>query len=165
MTHMNHLQTSLTYWTGLHISFYFTLSYLTTLSKLGLFIPKDFGTIIIILHGVLHKAEAVHITNKGVAIGPQEVEPTHGLLQEEAEDLGFRHTGRKQWGTAATLAVGHTLPSPALLMLQPSLHTMPTSQAWNKCEDMSLVIYTFTAVPKALTTSPQMKPSGPIPEL
>lgn len=60
------------------------MSYLTTLSKLGLFIPKDFGTVIIILHGVLHKAEAVHITNKRVAIGPQEVEPTHGLLQEEA---------------------------------------------------------------------------------
>lgn len=125
MTHMNHLQTALTYWPGLQISFHFAVSYLTTLSKLGLLIPKDFGTVIIILHGVLHKAEAVHITNKRVAVGPQEVEATHGLLQEEAEDKGLGHTGRKQWGTAATLPAGHTqtqptLPSSALLMLQPS---------------------------------------------
>lgn len=106
------------------------MSYLTTLSKLRLLIPKDFGTVIIILHGVLHEAEAVHITNKGVAVGPQEVEPTHGLLQEEAEDRGLGHTGRKQWGTAATLPAGHSqtqpaVPSSALLVLQPSSSPCP----------------------------------------
>lgn len=80
------------------ISFYFAVSYLTTLSKLRLFIPEDFGTVIIILHGVLHKAEAVHITNKRVAVGPQKVEPAHSLLQEEAEDMGPGHTVRRRGG-------------------------------------------------------------------
>lgn len=59
---------------------------------LPFYIPKDFGTVIIILHRVLHKTEAVHITNKRVAICPQEVKPTHCLLHEETQDTGFIST-------------------------------------------------------------------------
>ena len=56
------------------------------------YVPEDFGTVIIILHRVLHKTEAVHITNKRVAICPQEVKPTHSLLHEETQDMGFVST-------------------------------------------------------------------------
>lgn len=43
-------------------------------------VPEDLGTVIVVLHGVLHKAEAVDVTHVGVSIGPEEVEATDGLL-------------------------------------------------------------------------------------
>lgn len=43
-------------------------------------LPQNFGTVIIVLHGVFDKAEAVDVTDEGVAIGSQEVKATHGLL-------------------------------------------------------------------------------------
>lgn len=45
-----------------------------------LHLPQNFGTVVIVLHGVLHKAETVDVTNVGVAVGPQQVEAAHGLL-------------------------------------------------------------------------------------
>lgn len=134
-------------------TFHFTLPWVTlTLSKLRLFIPKDFGTVIIILHGVLHKAEAVHITNKGVAVGPQEVKPTHSLLQEEAEDMGLRHTGRKQWGTAVTLPAGNTQSQPTLpcwCYSHPPLHAHLTSleQVWRHAISQTFTPYCWTKGP------------------
>lgn len=46
----------------------------------GLHLPQNFGTIIIVLHGVLYKAEAINVTNKRVAICSEEVKTTHCLL-------------------------------------------------------------------------------------
>lgn len=47
---------------------------------MGFHLPQNFGTVIIVLHGVFDKAEAVDITDEGVAVGSQEVEATHSLL-------------------------------------------------------------------------------------
>lgn len=46
----------------------------------GVHLPQNFGTVVIVLHGVLDEAEAVDVTHEGVAVGTQEVEATHGLL-------------------------------------------------------------------------------------
>lgn len=46
----------------------------------GFHLPQNFGTVIIVLHGVFDKAEAVDVTDEGVAVGSQEVEATHSLL-------------------------------------------------------------------------------------
>ncbi len=43
-------------------------------------LPQDFGTIIIVLHGVLYKAEAINVTNKRVTICSEEVKTTDCLL-------------------------------------------------------------------------------------
>lgn len=43
--------------------------------------PQDFGTVVVVLHGVLDKAEAVDVTNEGVAVGSQQIEATHRLLE------------------------------------------------------------------------------------
>lgn len=43
--------------------------------------PQDFGTVIVVLHGVLHKAETIHVTNIGVSVGSQQVKATHRLLK------------------------------------------------------------------------------------
>lgn len=44
------------------------------------YLPQDFGTVVVVLHGVFHKAETVDVTNVGVAVSSQEVEAAHGLL-------------------------------------------------------------------------------------
>lgn len=46
--------------------------------------PQDFGAVVIVLHGVLDKAEAVDVTNEGVAVGSQQVEAAHRLLETTA---------------------------------------------------------------------------------
>lgn len=46
----------------------------------GFHLPQNFGTVIIVLHGVFDKAEAVDVTDEGVAVGSQEVKATHSLL-------------------------------------------------------------------------------------
>lgn len=43
--------------------------------------PQDFGAVVVVLHGVLDKAEAVDVTNEGVAVGSQQVEAAHRLLE------------------------------------------------------------------------------------
>lgn len=43
-------------------------------------LPQNFGTVVVVLHGIFHKAETVDITNVGVAVSAQEVEAAHGLL-------------------------------------------------------------------------------------
>ncbi len=43
-------------------------------------LPQDFGTIIIVLHGVLYKAEAINVTNERVTICSEEVKTTDCLL-------------------------------------------------------------------------------------
>lgn len=43
-------------------------------------LPQDFGTIIIVLHGVLYKAEAINVTNKRVTICSEEVKTADCLL-------------------------------------------------------------------------------------
>lgn len=42
--------------------------------------PQDFGTVVVVLHGVLHKTEAVHVADVGMAVGSQQIESAHGLL-------------------------------------------------------------------------------------
>lgn len=44
-------------------------------------VPEDFGTVVIVLHRVLHKTEAVDITHVRVSIGSEKIEATHSLLQ------------------------------------------------------------------------------------
>lgn len=44
-------------------------------------VPKDLGTVVIVLHRVLHEAETVDITHIGVSIGSEEIEATNSLLQ------------------------------------------------------------------------------------
>lgn len=44
-------------------------------------LPQDFGTVVVVLHGVFDEAEAVNIADEGVAVGSEQVEPTHGLLK------------------------------------------------------------------------------------
>lgn len=46
--------------------------------------PQDFGAVVVVLHGVLDKAEAVDVTNEGVAVGSQQVEAAHRLLETTA---------------------------------------------------------------------------------
>lgn len=43
-------------------------------------LPQNFGTVVVVLHGIFHKAETVDVTNVGVAVGSQEVEAAHRLL-------------------------------------------------------------------------------------
>lgn len=44
--------------------------------------PQDLGTVVVVLHGVLHEAETVHVAHVRVSVSPEEVEAAHGLLQE-----------------------------------------------------------------------------------
>lgn len=46
-------------------------------------VPEDLGTVVVILHRVLHKAEAVDVTHVRVSVGSEEIEATHSLLQRE----------------------------------------------------------------------------------
>ena len=48
-----------------------------------LLLPQNLGTVVIVLHGVLYKAEAVNVTDKGMAIRSQKVETAHSLLEGE----------------------------------------------------------------------------------
>lgn len=43
-------------------------------------VPEDLGTIIIVFHGVLHKTEAVDVTDVGVSVGSEEIKATDSLL-------------------------------------------------------------------------------------
>ena len=45
------------------------------------FLPKYFGTIIIVLLGIFDKTKSIDITHIGFAIGSQEIKTTHSLLQ------------------------------------------------------------------------------------
>lgn len=47
-------------------------------------LPKDFSAIIIILHRILHKTEAIDITDVGLPICAQQVKSTNCLLSEKA---------------------------------------------------------------------------------
>lgn len=44
-------------------------------------VPEDLGTVIIVLHRVLYKAEAIDVTDIGMTVGPQKIKPTDSLLQ------------------------------------------------------------------------------------
>lgn len=44
-------------------------------------VPEDLGTVVVVLHGVLHKAEAVDVAHVRVSVGPEEVEAADGLLR------------------------------------------------------------------------------------
>lgn len=48
-------------------------------------VPEDFGTVVIVLHRVLHKTEAVDITHIRVSIGSEKIEAAHSLLQREQD--------------------------------------------------------------------------------
>lgn len=52
-------------------------------------LPQDFGTVIIVFHGVLYKAKSIYITNKGVAVCPEEVKTAYGLLCD-ISDIGYQ---------------------------------------------------------------------------
>lgn len=42
--------------------------------------PQNLGTVVVVLHGILHEAETVDVTDVGVTVGSQEVEAAHRLL-------------------------------------------------------------------------------------
>lgn len=44
-------------------------------------VPKNLGTVVIVFHGVLHKAETVDVTHVGATVSPEKVEAAHSLLQ------------------------------------------------------------------------------------
>ena len=44
-------------------------------------LPQYLGTVVVVFHGVLYKAEAIDVTHVGVAVGPEKVKPTHRLLE------------------------------------------------------------------------------------
>lgn len=48
-------------------------------------LPQDFGTVVVVLHGVFDEAEAIYITNEGVAVGSEQVEPAHRLLKSHRD--------------------------------------------------------------------------------
>lgn len=52
-------------------------------------LPQDFGTIVIVLHGVLYKAEAINITDKRVAVCSEEVKTTNCLLHWKVKKKTF----------------------------------------------------------------------------
>lgn len=43
--------------------------------------PQHFGAVVVVLHRVLDEAEAVDVADKGVAVGSEQVEAAHSLLQ------------------------------------------------------------------------------------
>lgn len=43
-------------------------------------VPEDLSTIVVVLHRVLNKTEAVDITHIGVTVSPEKVEATNRLL-------------------------------------------------------------------------------------
>lgn len=49
--------------------------------------PEHFGAVVVVLHGVLDEAEAVDVTDEGVAVGSQQVEAAHRLLQTGSSSL------------------------------------------------------------------------------
>lgn len=53
-------------------------------------VPEDLGTVVVVLHGVLHKAKAVDVAHVRVSVGPKEVEATDGLLHGEGVKCGER---------------------------------------------------------------------------
>lgn len=55
-------------------------TYFDYTQQMWLHLPKNFGTVVIVLHGVLYEAEPIDIAHKGVAIGSEEVETAHRLL-------------------------------------------------------------------------------------
>lgn len=59
--------------------------------------PQHFGTVVVVLHGVFDEAEAVHVTNEGVAVGSEQVEAAHRLLKITHTDVahGDERTDRK----------------------------------------------------------------------
>lgn len=48
-------------------------------------VPEDLGAVVVVLHRVLHKTEAVDITHVRVSIGSEKIEATHSLLQREQD--------------------------------------------------------------------------------
>lgn len=60
--------------------------------------PQDFGAVVVVLHGVLDKAEAVDVTNEGVAVGSQQVEATHRLLETTTTHRKEKQNGKKTNG-------------------------------------------------------------------
>lgn len=48
-------------------------------------VPEDLGTVVVVLHRVLHKTEAVDITHVRVSVGSEKIEATHSLLQRERD--------------------------------------------------------------------------------
>lgn len=51
--------------------------------------PQDFGTVVVVFHGVFDKTKAVDVTDKRVAVGSEQVEPTNCLLRSETRQ-GWR---------------------------------------------------------------------------
>ena len=47
-------------------------------------VSQDFGAVVVVLGGVLDEAEAVHVTDDGLPVGPEQVEAAHSLLEGQA---------------------------------------------------------------------------------
>lgn len=50
------------------------------------YLPKYFGTVIIVFAGSLHKAKTIYIAHVGLATSSQQVKPTYILLKGENKD-------------------------------------------------------------------------------
>lgn len=46
-------------------------------------VPEDLGAVIVVLHRVLYEAEAIDVTDIGMTVGPEKIEPTDSLLQRK----------------------------------------------------------------------------------
>lgn len=46
-------------------------------------VAQNLGAVVVVLVGVLHEAEAVHVAHVGLAIGPEQVESADGLLERQ----------------------------------------------------------------------------------
>lgn len=44
-------------------------------------LPQDFGTVVVVFHGVFDKTEAVDVTDEGVSVGSEQVKATNCLLK------------------------------------------------------------------------------------
>lgn len=73
-------------------------------------VPEDLGTVIVVLHRVLHKTETVDIAHVGVSIGPQKVKAAHCLLQRQQMRTWFiLHDKKPENCNTPKVSTAHTL--------------------------------------------------------
>lgn len=46
-------------------------------------VPKDLSAVVVVLHRVLHEAEAVDVADVRVTVGSEKIKPTDSLLQRQ----------------------------------------------------------------------------------
>lgn len=66
-------------------------------------VAQDFGAVIVILVGVLHETESVHIADIALAIGTQQIESADGLLEGQTDLARYELLGVIQYDRIAYL--------------------------------------------------------------